>query len=258
MTNLPAQLSTLQQEISVLTEQLAPANPDDIAQCIEGLMSGGMRISESITAENPVEEYRLTLRNVPVYGLRRAYVKLKRGEYENINKAFIPLPAELSAMANAECRLVREDRIRKQETLRAVQDSVSRTLPNTHGLLDLRVTQRKRADELAAQGFSLVAQGVDHLEFAQLAKSRELPARSVHLWAIDEVWSPIAVRVNRNRIHTKLNVQPEPISPERADELARMLALPDASEVTSEQMAYRGKVKADIEAAAPAEEEQAA
>ncbi len=258
MTNLPAKLSTLQQEISALTEQLAPASADDIGQCIEGLMSGGMRISETITAANPVEEYRLSLRKVPVYGLRRVYVKLKRGEYENINLAFIPLPAELAAMANAECRTIREDRIRKQETLRAIEDSVSRTLPSAHALMDLRVQQRERASELAAQGFCLVAQGVDHLEFAHLAKSRELPAGSLHLWAIDEVWSPIAVRVNRSRIQTRLNVKAEPISPERADELARMLALPDASDISAEQMAYRRKVQSEIEAAEPAEEERAA
>ncbi|AEG57873.1 hypothetical protein CN210_33120 [Sinorhizobium meliloti] len=54
----------MQQEISALTEQLAPAGADEIGQCIQGLM----RISESITAANPVEEYRLSLRNVPVYG----------------------------------------------------------------------------------------------------------------------------------------------------------------------------------------------
>jgi hypothetical protein len=124
--------------------------------------------------------------------------------------------------------------------------------------MDLRVTHRERAIALAEKGFVRVAEGVDHLEFAQLAKSRELPAGTVHLWAIDEVWSPIAVRVNRSRIQTKLNVQSPPVSPERADELARMLALPDASQVTAEQMAYRGKVNADIEAAAAVEEEQAA
>ncbi|TWA49555.1 hypothetical protein FB008_11551 [Sinorhizobium medicae] len=198
------------------------------------------------------EFMRVSLRNVPVYGLRRAYVKLKRGEYENINKAFIPLPAELAAMANAECRLIREDRIRKQERLRAIEDSVSRTLPSSHGLMDLRVTQRERAIELAEKGFVRVAEGVDHLEFAHLAKSRELPAGSRHLW------SPIAVRINRSRIQTKLNVQPPPVSPERAAELARMLALPDVSQVTAEQMAYRGEVKADIEAAEPVDQERAA
>ncbi|MHC2487674.1 hypothetical protein ACVII0_001466 [Sinorhizobium meliloti] len=223
----------MQQEISALTEQLAPAGADEIGHCIQGLMSGGLRISETITAANPVEEYRLSLRNVPVYGLRRAYVKLKRVEYENINRAFIPLPAEFAALASAECRLIREDRIRKQETLRAIEDSISRTLPSSHGLMDLRVSQRERASELAEKGFVRAAEGVDHLEFAHLPKSRELPAGSHQLRAIDEVWSPIAVRVNCSRIQTKLNVQPPPVSPERADELARMLALPDTSQVTA-------------------------
>ncbi|UBI79328.1 hypothetical protein SmedWSM1115_30730 (plasmid) [Sinorhizobium medicae WSM1115] len=46
--------------------------------------------------------------------------------------------------------------------------------------------------------------------------------------------------------------------PERADDLARMSALPGASQVTAEQRAYRGKVEADIEAAEPIEEERAA
>ncbi|AEG57874.1 hypothetical protein LOF17_05770 [Sinorhizobium meliloti] len=121
--------------------------------------------------------------------------------------------------------------------------------------MDLRVSQRERAIELAEKGFVRAAEGVDHLEFAHVPKSRELPAGSHHLRAIDEVWSPIAVRVNCSRIQTKL---PPPVSPERADELARMLALPDTSQVTAEQMAYRGKVKADIEAAEPIEEERAA
>lgn len=45
---------------------------------------------------------------------------------------------------------------------------------------------------------------------------------------------------------------------ERADDLARMSALPGASQVTAEQRAYRGKVEADIEAAEPIEGERAA
>jgi hypothetical protein len=71
------------------------------------------------------------------------------------------------------------------------------------------------------------------------------------LWAIDEVWSPIAVRVMKVQ-------EAAAISPERADELARMLALPDAREVSAEQMAYRRKVEKDIEPADPFEEERAA
>ncbi|WP_164834842.1 hypothetical protein [Sinorhizobium meliloti] len=47
----------MQQDVSAFTEQLAPAGADEIGQCIEGLMSGGMRICDTITAANPVEEY---------------------------------------------------------------------------------------------------------------------------------------------------------------------------------------------------------
>ncbi|MCM5688895.1 hypothetical protein M8037_08745 [Sinorhizobium meliloti] len=53
--------------------------------------------------------------------------------------------------------------------------------------MDLRVSQRERAIELAEKGFVRAAEGVDHLEFAHLPKSRELPAGSHHLRAIDEV-----------------------------------------------------------------------
>lgn len=50
----------------------------------------------------------------------------------------------------------------------------------------------------------------------------------------------------------------KPISLERADELARRLVLPDARNVSAEQMAYRRKVQADIDAVEPTEEERAA
>ncbi len=114
-------------------------------------MSGGLRISETITAANPVEEYRLSLRNVPVYGLRRAYVKAEALEYENINRAFIPC-RRFAALASAECRLIREDRIRKQETLRAIEDSISRTLPSSHGLMDLRGLPARARQRVGGKG----------------------------------------------------------------------------------------------------------
>ncbi|MCZ4089349.1 hypothetical protein O3W52_04520 [Ensifer psoraleae] len=150
-------------------------------------------------------------------------------------------------MANAECRLIREDRIRKQETLLALQENANNAVPRSHGFRDLRVVHQERARELSAKGFVKVADGVDHLEFAQLARSRELPPGTIHLWAIDEVWSPIAVRVNRKAINERLSGKEATITPERADELARMLALPDAEDISAEQMAYRRKVQADVE-----------
>jgi hypothetical protein len=118
--SLPAKHSTLLQQITALTEQLAPAGPDEIAVCLNGLMNGGMMISASIQADNPVDEYRLALSGAPIAGLRKAFLKLKRGEYENINYAFIPLPSELAAMARAEARVLREDRVRLQEKAEAL------------------------------------------------------------------------------------------------------------------------------------------
>lgn len=257
MTNLPAKLSTLQQEISALTEQLAQASADEIGQCIEGLMSGGMRLSETITAKNPVDEYRRSLRHVPVYGLRRAYSKLKRGEYENINLAFIPLPSELAAMAMAESRLIREDRIRKQETLAALQEID--TAPRHYGFRDLRIVHRERAVELAAKGYVKVADGINQQMFGSLAKSRGLPAGSVLLWAIDEVWAPEAVAryVDLSRVESSKRMaapEREMLSPERAAELEKMLALPDAKDIRAEQMAYRSLVENEVAAAKVDEE----
>jgi hypothetical protein len=55
---------------------------------------------------------------------------------------------------------------------------------------DLRIVHRQRADELAAQGFVLVGDGVTAEAFGRMAKNRTIPAGSRHLWAIDEVWAP--------------------------------------------------------------------
>ncbi|MQW59651.1 hypothetical protein [Sinorhizobium meliloti] len=53
-------------------------------------------------------------------------------------------------------------------------------------------------------------------------------------------------------------IAPEPISPDRADELSRLLALPDARSVSAEQMAYGRKVVAEADAVEPEQKEQAA
>ncbi|MGH0280453.1 hypothetical protein [Sinorhizobium meliloti] len=249
MTNLPAQLSTLRLEISAITDQLAPVTSDEIGQCIDELMSGGMRLSETITAPNPIAEYRFSLRNVPVYGLRHVFLKLKRGEYENINLAFIPLPNEMAAMANEECRLLREDRIRKQETLNALAER--RRPVQVSVLHDLCSAQRERSAELASQGYVLVADGgVTHDAFSSLAKSRAIPAGSLHLWALDEVWAPAAVagQVDTRMVDERTKavaVARETTSPERAAALEKMLALPEARNVGPEQTAHRRKCEAD-------------
>jgi len=48
------------------------------------------------------------------------------------------------------------------------------------------------------------------------------------------------------------------LEPERAAELARMMALPDAEKISADQMAYRRRVAAEIDAVEPAENRHAA
>lgn len=123
MTNLPAQLSTLEREITALTEQLSPAGPDDIAKAIASLMDGGMLFPQSIKAVDPVEEYRIVLKGVPICGLRAAFIKLKCGEYDDLNPAFIPLPAALARLARAEASAKSELRRMASEKRRGIMES---------------------------------------------------------------------------------------------------------------------------------------
>lgn len=123
MTNLPAQLSTLEREISVLTEQLSPAGTDDIAKAIAWLMDGGMMFPQSIKAADPIEEYRVVLKGVPICGLRAAFTKLKHGEYADLNPAFIPLPAALARMARDEAAGKSELRRMASERKRGIEES---------------------------------------------------------------------------------------------------------------------------------------
>lgn len=253
MSNLPATLSTLNQEIGALTDQLAPADEALIARAIDTLDRGGMNAPAGIAPENLLSEYSIALDGVPRYGLVTAITKLKRGEYETIKAGFMPLPAELAAIARLEAKSLREDRIRKQETLNALAERVHRQVQASSSpvLRDLRIVQRERSAELASQGYVLIAEGVTHDGFASLAKSRSIPAGSRHLWALDEVWAPAAVagQVDARMVDertTAAAVASETISPERAATLEKMLALPDARNVTPEQMAYRRKCGAEI------------
>lgn len=123
MTNLPALVSTLTNEITVLTEQLSPAGPDDIGKAIASLMDGGMMFPQSIKASDPIEEYRVVLKGVPLCGLRAAFIKLKRGEYEGVNPAFIPLPAALAKLARDEAKPKMELRRAANERRRGIEAS---------------------------------------------------------------------------------------------------------------------------------------
>ncbi|WP_051000025.1 hypothetical protein [Sinorhizobium fredii] len=182
----------MNQEIGALTEQLAPADEALIARAVDALKRGGMNAPAGIAPEDILSEYAIALDGVARYGLVTAITKLKRGEYDSVKPAFMPTPAELAAIARIEAKPLREDRNRKQETLNALAERVRRAVQMSSSPVprDLQIVQRERSAELASQGYVLIAEGVTHDAFASLAKSRSIPARSRHLWALDEVWAP--------------------------------------------------------------------
>jgi hypothetical protein len=123
MTSLPAILSTLDQEITELSTKLEPSRPDFIAECLHKLKAGGMLVPKSIAAADFMNEYTIALGGVPQHGLMVVVAKLKRGEYPAISAEFMPLPAQLAAMARAECKLVRDDITRLRERKITLEES---------------------------------------------------------------------------------------------------------------------------------------
>lgn len=54
---------------------------------------------------------------------------------------------------------------------------------------DWRIIQRQRADELARQGYRLVANGNGLDEMVLKARRHTLPAGTIWLWALQEAWA---------------------------------------------------------------------
>lgn len=195
MQTMPAMSSTLQNEITTLTEKLAPSGADEVAKCINALLDAGFMVPASVNEAEAIDLYRDALSATAIAGLRKAFVKLKRGEYAN-HRSFMPTPAEMAALANAEARGLREDRARASELARTVRENAALGGPHMsrYGLKDLRITQEERARELAAQGFVFVAECQSHDEFANGCKKRRWPLGATHLWAINQVWAPALVK----------------------------------------------------------------
>jgi len=68
------------------------------------------------------EIYSFALAGVPAIGVQKAITKIIRGEYENIERAFIPAPPNLAAMCRAETRQLRDDKVRLLEQLRQMEN----------------------------------------------------------------------------------------------------------------------------------------
>ncbi|WP_173513022.1 hypothetical protein [Sinorhizobium psoraleae] len=113
----------MSEEIGRLADRLRPAPPERVAECLDALKRGGMVAPAGIAPADFLREYVLALSNVPACGLMAAIVKLKRGEYAAVRPGFMPVPAELAALARQEARGAREDMARARataETLRAL------------------------------------------------------------------------------------------------------------------------------------------
>lgn len=210
----PAQLSTLNREITALTERLTPVRDEAVLRSLEVMQAAGMSIPAGIDPNKIDAVYGYALEGVPNCGLTIATQKLIKGDYAgnpDILLGMIPKPPILAALAKAESRLAREDLARKRE--------IAATLTHQRPEID-------RSPEVMAR-----------------VRARLNEFRQEHA-ASKAATGPV--------------IAPEPIGPDRAAELARMLALPDARSVSAEQMAYRRKIKMDIDAAEPVDEERAA
>lgn len=109
MTNLPAALSTLNEQITALTERLAPAQDTHVTEAIRSLLSAGLSLPGNMDASKAPEIYAYALSKVSATGVRKAVAKLVRGEYELKNRAFIPTPPEFADLARRETRELVDD-----------------------------------------------------------------------------------------------------------------------------------------------------
>lgn len=190
MQTAPALSSTLQSEITALTDKLSPAGADEVAKCINGLLDAGLMIPSAVSENEAIDLYREALSATPIDGLRKAFVKLKRGGYSKY-LAFLPNPSEMASLANAEAESLRADRARISERARMVRENAQLNIKSGKQVLarNLVTDHRLRAEELSLNGWYLVENCPSQEAWVGKAK-KGLPVGSVFLWAIGEIWAP--------------------------------------------------------------------
>lgn len=190
MQTMPAMSSTLQSEITALTEKLAPSGADEVAKCINALLDAGLMIPSAVSETDAIDLYRDALSATAIEGLRRTFFKLKRGGYSKF-VAFMPNPSEMAALANAEAQSLREDRARISERARMVRENAQmRITAGKHApLKDIVTNARLRAEELSFSGWYLVDKCPSQESWVNRVK-KGLPVGAIFLWAIGEIWAP--------------------------------------------------------------------
>lgn len=193
MQTQPALSSTLQNEISALTERLSPSGADEVAKCINALLDRGFMVPSSVSDEFTLDLYRDALAATPIEGLRRAFLKLKQGDYPEYVD-FMPKPAALASLANTEAKSVRAERARMSERMRTIRENAALGVKNgKHTLLkNVGEDARRRAEELARSGWYLVENCPSQESWVARVK-KGLPVGAVFLYAIGEIWAPPAI-----------------------------------------------------------------
>jgi hypothetical protein len=115
----------LENEITVLTERLKPATEDHVSDAIGSLLASGLALPSAMDPEKAPAVYAFALANVSSSGLKRAVAKLIRGEYDNVNRAFMPSAPELASLARGEAKIIMDDLARVRLKLDSITPPVS-------------------------------------------------------------------------------------------------------------------------------------
>lgn len=163
-----------------------------MAKCINALLDRGFMVPSSVSDEFTLDLYRDALSATPIEGLRKAFVKLKQGDYPEYVD-FLPKPAALASLANAEAKHLRADRARMSERARLVRENAALGIKTgKHKLLkNVAEDARMRAEELSLSGWYLLEYCASQEAWVGRAK-KGLPVGAIFLWAIGEIWAPPA------------------------------------------------------------------
>lgn len=110
------QQSTSAQQISALTERLAPAGDEVVKSSILSLLRMGLVLPQNMEASDMAAAYGFALAKVSIHGIKAATAKIARGEYQRDFMDIIPRPPEFAALARAEEASIRADLVRIRET----------------------------------------------------------------------------------------------------------------------------------------------
>lgn len=214
-----------------------------------------MQYPPSIDEDKAIDEYVDVLREIPSCGLRKALTKLKRGQYENVNVDFIPIPAKLASLSTAEATVVIDQLSRlkeKKETLNDLAGARQPYLPrveNTAGFVPPAVAMMRKKYE----GRRVLAENVEQGAF----KPTDWPPGTCFVPILGKVFAAdeTETRKTESPSYQRYRKSREPVrsfhEPTQDIEYwAQIQAIKDAETITEEQRAMRRKIASSMARAA--------